>query len=198
MIIQCVIYGARLLEKTEGQLTCQNPKCSEHFKRHLVYDKGMENSFQVTIPHHHSEMTEPGEDRIERYQQHLKVIIDQGILDYSRLEPDNTEVIDDDPAIETDGFLTDAFIELCTLCKGSCCSGAADHAHLKAQTISNLIMQQQDGALTRQQIFDLYLEKIPELSITNSCINHTNKGCALPSDLRSAVCNSYFCQGCNQ
>jgi hypothetical protein len=35
---------------------------------------------------------------------------------------------------------------------------------------------------------------VPERSVEHSCIYHGEHGCALPRELRSHICNSYYCQ----
>jgi hypothetical protein len=40
----------------------------------------------------------------------------------------------------------------------------------------------------------LYADAVPERSVERSCVFHGEQGCALPRELRSHTCNSYFCR----
>ena len=40
-----------------------------------------------------------------------------------------------------------------------------------------------------------YLSYIPEVSYEESCIYHTDSGCALPPDMRSEVARAFYCEG---
>jgi hypothetical protein len=41
------------------------------------------------------------------------------------------------------------------------------------------------------------MEYLPEKSFKDSCVNHTEKGCSLPKNMRSHVCNDYLCDPLN-
>ena len=47
---------------------------------------------------------------------------------------------------------------------------------------------------TAEDVLNSYLSLLSPSTIANSCINQTNKGCGLPRDMRSDICNGYFCE----
>ena len=79
----------------------------------------------------------------------------------------------------------------CTICKGGCCSEGANFAYISGVTIWRLLQRQ--PRLKADEVVTLYLDHLPEHSIEGSCINQTEKGCSLPKELRSDVCNGYYC-----
>jgi hypothetical protein len=44
------------------------------------------------------------------------------------------------------------------------------------------------------QVLAAYMAYLPDESFEDSCVNHTETGCALPRDMRSSVCNGYVCE----
>jgi hypothetical protein len=51
------------------------------------------------------------------------------------------------------------------------------------------------SALDVRAVLRLYVERVPEVGYEGSCIFHGKQGCTLDRELRSDVCNSYFCGG---
>lgn len=44
-----------------------------------------------------------------------------------------------------------------------------------------------------EEVLNRYLTRLSKTTITNSCINQTEIGCSLSRDMRSDLCNGYFC-----
>lgn len=80
---------------------------------------------------------------------------------------------------------------LCTQCRGGCCAQGADHAYISAVSIRRQL--DADPDLTAHELLNAYLTRLPPASIAGACINQTSTGCALPRELRSDICNGYFC-----
>jgi hypothetical protein len=80
----------------------------------------------------------------------------------------------------------------CSLCNGGCCPAGNDHAFVNVGTIRRY-MDAHPEARPRH-ILEAYLARVPNRSCEGSCINHTTKGCNLPSEMRSDVCGRYLCQ----
>lgn len=79
----------------------------------------------------------------------------------------------------------------CSICSGGCCGIGEEHAFLKKETIFYYMSGHPDQ--TPAQVQALYMRYLPEASFENSCVYHTQTGCALPRDMRSHVCNNYLC-----
>lgn len=83
--------------------------------------------------------------------------------------------------------------QLCRNCLGWCCQTGDDHAYIKKETL--LFQLTQEPTLTPQTLLQSYLNKIPNEAYKDSCLFHTNTGCALPAKMRSATCHHYHCGG---
>lgn len=81
--------------------------------------------------------------------------------------------------------------QLCTLCRGGCCSMGRDKAYLDAATIRRFMRLRPE--LTPEGIAAAYLERLAGETVAGSCVNHTVAGCGLPRELRSDTCNTFYC-----
>lgn len=96
-----------------------------------------------------------------------------------------TELLERQPALQ------ERSDQLCGVCRGGCCATGEEHAYLTAYTIRRLL--DADPTLTAATLLETYLEHAPHESMEAACFLQTSSGCALPRDLRSDVCNGYFC-----
>jgi len=152
----------------------------------------------VMIPTGLSEMIVPGADRIEEYRRHLNQVISEAIAaeEVDAIPVDQHVVAQErlhkqDAFFETYPVIREQSDLICTLCKGGCCSSGGNHAFISAITIRRQL--DKDPELNAQTIADSYINHLPAGSINGACINQTDQGCALPRELRSDVCNVYFC-----
>lgn len=138
------------------------------------------------------------ESRLQKYRQHLQSIIQQaqesaGVEDLpsdqhtdahaTRLQVEN--LFDAHPVLQT---VSDRF---CAQCKGGCCAGGGEHAYLSAVTIRRQL--DTEPGLTADVILQRYMQPLAPETVTDACVNQTVSGCVLPRELRSDVCNSYYC-----
>ncbi len=79
----------------------------------------------------------------------------------------------------------------CGLCKGGCCTAGGNDALLDVRGIRRYMLSHTH--LSPLEIMESYLAKVPDHAVEDSCINHTATGCALPREMRSDICNGYFC-----
>jgi len=82
---------------------------------------------------------------------------------------------------------------VCAECRGFCCGGGNTRAYLRVDTLRKLIERRPD--LHLEQLPEVYTECLPERSYSGSCVFHSERGCALPREMRSDTCNDYFCKG---
>ncbi len=137
-------------------------------------------------------------ERIKRYLEHLADIITQAAECADIDEIDHRHHQEAHEKLARDAEWFDNYPEqltvsdqLCTLCKGGCCRDGKEHAYLSAATMRQYMDRHQD--LSEIQILQLYLSHLNEESIKDSCINQTSTGCALPRELRSDICNAFYC-----
>lgn len=153
----------------------------------------------VVIPSGNSTLLPPDNERIEKYTEHLKAIISEA-CDYN----DASEVIHDEhhdaygkrlvveQRFSETPDLQSISDQLCCMCKGGCCASGKEHAYLSVFSIRRFMDENPD--LSPEIILDFYLSNICTNSIEESCINHTETGCALPRELRSDICNGFYCE----
>jgi stage V sporulation protein SpoVS len=79
----------------------------------------------------------------------------------------------------------------CATCRGYCCRKGGDSAYIKAETIARVRRHHPD--LSNDAIAATYINAVPEISATDSCIFHGEQGCTLPRDFRADICNDYHC-----
>ncbi|HEU5135780.1 MAG TPA: hypothetical protein VFU13_11595 [Steroidobacteraceae bacterium] len=84
-----------------------------------------------------------------------------------------------------------AIASACAACRGSCCRGGGDTAYIDANTIRRVRSQRPE--LGPGELVALYENAVPGHGMDHSCIFHGDHGCALPRELRSNTCNTYFC-----
>jgi len=178
-------------EKYENQLHLKNTLISNP---HLSAD----DIYILTIPCGGSQSLSCEAERIKNYTNHLKSIINdaQGYVDASEVTYDEhhdayskRRVVDNKFAEKPQ--LKNISDHLCTMCKGGCCASGKEHAYLSVFSMRRYMDNNPD--LTAEDILNLYISHITTESVHNSCINQTTSGCALPRELRSDICNGYYC-----
>lgn len=171
-----------------------------HLNKTLITNSYLSENdiYTLTIPCGESLSSTCENKRLSDYKEHLKSIIIEA-EEYT----DSSEVIYDEhhDAYGKRRVVENKFIEkpqlktisdnLCTMCKGGCCASGKEHAYLSVFSMRRFMDTNPD--LTGDEIFDLYISHIKTESISGSCINQTTSGCALPRDLRSDICNGYYC-----
>lgn len=124
-----------------------------------------------------------GQRRRQRYRDHLQQIIAQAFLPGDEVPPQDTVAVDPRSALPG---------QLCTLCRGGCCTRGGDTAYLSADTVRRFMAQQPHWQ--PEEVLSAYLDRLAPKTQAGSCINHTAGGCALPREMRSDVCNRYLCE----
>jgi hypothetical protein len=81
----------------------------------------------------------------------------------------------------------------CATCRGFCCALGGTRAFLDAETIRNFMSERPD--ITAEETLASFMRQLPHRSFENSCVFHGKTGCALPQEMRSAVCKNYYCGG---
>lgn len=81
---------------------------------------------------------------------------------------------------------------ICATCRGGCCLGGANKAYLTTETLARYRSSQ--PGMSRDEVIDAYLARIPQSSYEDSCVYHSDSGCGLSEEMRSDTCNRYFCR----
>lgn len=145
--------------------------------------------------YHLPEITVLSSKRKENYLLHIKQLIEQVGEDIQsgkhEISTQNTQY----PPLNMpcyDKEKRDVLNEMvCSECKGRCCLNGGDTAYLEVETIKRYITESPD--LSLEDVLQSYSEVIAEKTHSSSCINHTESGCRLPKNMRSDMCNHFYC-----
>lgn len=101
------------------------------------------------------------------------------------------------PLAASPTVLSDAMIAgACATCRGDCCTGGTDHAHMDDASLGRL--QREHGWRTADDVIAAYAARLPRVHYKGSCVFHGAGGCVLPRDMRADVCNRYVCSSLTQ
>lgn len=168
---------------------CDNP---ENKPEHLV-----------VLPTGHSRMEPIPIERVDKYIEHLKAVIQQALSynNVNEVPQDNNHeahqrLIEKEKRFASQPKLKKISDQLCMICKGGCCPRGENHAYITASSIRRLLDENPD--YTGESLLSEYVSHIGDKSIAHACINQTNTGCALPRWLRSSTCNQFHCSSISQ
>lgn len=140
-------------------------------------------------------------ERTKKFAETLHKLAFQALsADFQPSEEDNTnqqKCAANNQLIEQSKSLSEINCQVCTLCKGGCCTQGADHAYLTAATLQRFIQSDSEFKLKHElqatEVVQRYVERIPQRSLENSCLFQTDTGCSLTREMRSDTCNGYLC-----
>lgn len=81
----------------------------------------------------------------------------------------------------------------CAQCRGACCPQGDTRAFLDVPTIARYLAQHPDA--TEAEVVDAYVAYLGSRTIAGGCVNQGARGCTLPREMRSAICNNFLCGG---
>ncbi|MDH5181774.1 MAG: hypothetical protein OEZ39_18205 [Gammaproteobacteria bacterium] len=137
-------------------------------------------------------------ERLHKYRTHLQHVVTEALtyenadaVVYDQHRAAHEKILQIEQEFSSNPAIHHLCDTLCTLCKGGCCIKGAEHAYLSVFSMRQYMDEHPD--VTAADIVDLYLSHVPALGIQGSCINQTRSGCSLPRELRSDICNGYYC-----
>ena len=156
------------------------------------------NTQAVVIPTGLSNTIPPAQERVDKYIEHLNNIISEAAsyknvteVIYGQHQDAHEKLLKVEQRFSQNPTLEQLSNQLCGLCKGGCCVAGEEHAYLSVFTIRSMMDNNQD--ISETDILNQYLSRISPKTVENSCINQTPSGCALPRELRSDICNAFYC-----
>ncbi|MFT5717692.1 MAG: hypothetical protein ACI9T7_001888 [Oleiphilaceae bacterium] len=180
---------------------------SKHDEEHqLILDEVLATHLNLSVDHIQlveipSGLTKTSpldSERLKRYTDYLRDLLDQA-KEYASVKnvPFDDQLELNKKRMAVDSRLQEGPKEkeiseaLCGMCKGGCCPQGKDTAYLSVLTVRRYM--DAHPAQSVQDVLNSYLSLLSDTPITNSCINQTSKGCGLSRDMRSDLCNGYFC-----
>lgn len=146
-----------------------------------------DDSQPVMVPRNDKSLLAMQPQRVERLREHL--IKEFGDLRKAK----HIERLATPTRPETTGFAARVAQTACSLCKGFCCRNGRDDAFLDDRTLARMRLAHPE--MTERALLQLYLDRVPPVSYSDSCIFHGRRGCMLDRSMRADVCNAYFCGG---
>lgn len=138
----------------------------------------------VIVPRYQGRLTRLSRDRRATFLEHLRRIIWEAVEapgDARRKQ----YLGGPNPA------QADFAVWACTACGGDCCSKGGTHAYLDDETIKRVASERH--IRSRRTLSALYEQHLPDESHAGSCVFHAAEGCTLPRELRSDLCNRFYC-----
>lgn len=205
-LIQAKLEARELKQEHERHVTFLEDEESKAIAQQVIDSGDIENSENlhiVNLPTGPSQPVKLSEQRKLKFIKHLEHVIAQA-REYKSIEDvpfdqhanarnllsQNEALFSNKPSLEK------TCDNLCATCKGGCCPEGADHAFVSAFTIREKL--DSNPGLSDQDIIKQYTDYLTEEVMDGGCINQTATGCALPRNLRSDVCNSFFCEPLKQ
>jgi hypothetical protein len=150
----------------------------------------------VVIPSGYANTSELPDERIQHYAEHLRRVTRAAddIPDKSsaRTNREMHELFQKSEArFAAEPGLRDITGRICGMCKGGCCAAGGNAAYITSATIKR--EKERQPELSDEGIVQAYLSRLSSQTITNTCINQTASGCALPPEMRSDTCNGFYC-----
>jgi hypothetical protein len=139
-----------------------------------------DDTVPVIVPRNDRELIPTSPERVKNLRERLAALL-------TRMRA-NEPASSVRPAL--DGFAARVATTACRICKGWCCKNGNDDGFLDEATLARVWPDK-----TADAIIHMYVERVPDIGYEGSCIFHGEKGCTLPRDFRSNVCNDYFCGG---
>lgn len=87
--------------------------------------------------------------------------------------------------------------DVCATCRGYCCrQGRAQHAFIDADQMHAAALRRPGASF--DDVVAYYMNAMPAMHMSDSCIFHGDSGCVLPREDRAEICNSWECRGREQ
>ena len=134
------------------------------------------------------------EDRRRKFTEHLRTTLERALLIIADPSASRSALIDyahRDQESEKAPVLP--VINGCTTCRGFCCRSGGETAFLTPGHFAWQMLS--DPTLTTEAMERWYLNQLPEISMENSCVYHSERGCSIPRRQRASICNDFHCWG---
>jgi len=137
----------------------------------------------ATAPYLEARFTAQNDEVLEQFKVHVHGLVN-GITELGEgHEPEIAKTVDN-PIPATSA--------ICTACQGDCCRmGVGKNAFIERHVVGRMIKD--EAQLTSEDVANRYLNYVPDKHVVGSCFYHGQKGCELPREMRSDICNGYTC-----
>lgn len=189
-----VVDRARQEHERREQSYLALRKQAAQLRNQAIDNFGIRNakSFRLAvIPASLSKITRLPMQRRREFRNYLKQLIDRAfaVPVPPMLNQDQTT-----PPTAQEVRLQAASGQACACCQGSCCGGGAfTHAYLEIATLQRYRVTHPDQQ--PREVLTAYMRHVGNETTQGSCVYHRADGCSLPRDMRSDICNNFYCGG---
>jgi hypothetical protein len=150
----------------------------------------------VVIPSGYADTSVLPDERIQKYAEHLRKVTsethDSTDESTTKTDRERRQLVEKNEAQFTaEPELRDISNRMCGMCQGGCCAAGGNAAYITSATIKR--EKKCHPGLSDEDIVQVYLSRLSAQTITNACVNLTNTGCVLPTEMRSDICNGFHC-----
>lgn len=124
------------------------------------------------------------ESRRQKLRVRLTHLIETALTDWEAA-PQSAEVVEE---TQRDAGILN---QVCARCQGHCCRNGGDEAYLKEENFRRYA-DAHPGAQP-VDVLAAYMDRVGETTYEGSCIFHGPVGCTLTREMRSDICNEFFC-----
>ena len=186
-----IVQTTRAAEVEKGEDYAAACVSAKRDKAHDIVELGRQHSVELEdltvgiVPFQDGRLSKLPEDRRLQFVAHLDTVLESA-FDPELVSP--SFIMFEREARETLPVVSAA----CGTCQGACCERGADgNAFISSDLIR--YFHQKTPELTAEIVRAAYLDALPEMSVTASCVFHTEIGCALDRNLRANICNTFYC-----
>lgn len=143
----------------------------------------------AVTPFNEGRLSELSVDRREAFEAHLATVATEG---FAIEDPDSLSW----PAQRRSAELPEPEIAdaACATCQGGCCRpGGPSWGFIGKEEVCRFRLANPDADSDEFQQY--YLNHLPDLSVTDSCVFQSSIGCTLARQDRSTLCNTFLCRG---
>jgi len=145
----------------------------------------------VSVPAALRPATRLPQERLSALSDHLTQLV--SAVREEEEEPPNATPLDETETDATDADRVAAFFleQGCATCQGYCCLSGRNLAYLDKGMMSRYLAEQ--TPLEPTEVLSDFSSHVPEITCKDSCIYHGDRGCSLPREMRSSICNGFEC-----
>jgi hypothetical protein len=173
-------------EEQQRALRAQATRRMKRVTRQLGADSERRYALAI-VPTHEGVLAPVSEQRRNAFRTRLVKVVETAFAE----TPENGSDTDLEPDPIHDREET--LVMVCATCRGNCCEAGGNHAYLDARAIRRYAAWHPEA--TQAEIVAAYTKRVPERSVTASCILHGERGCSLPREMLGHTCNLFLCPG---
>lgn len=169
------------------------PAFAAHVDMNTSFTAADARSFRITgIPSNNATEGELSAERREIFHGHLTEMTREAFAHRDAVERDEAEPFLRLPTAPETPDMSTVTGAACAQCRGNCCRSGQNHAYITLRTIFAYIVDHPHQLA--DEVIATYESYLPARTLDPGCVYQRELGCALPRDMRSDVCNWFFCE----